>query len=89
MLYRIALYFQGAKFSRIAILKLIRGINFSSKIGTGSIIMNPPINYAHGYQAMVRGYHVYQVVWAPTIGEELPCRKEHGNIPKIHTLLLC
>ncbi len=30
-------------------------------------------------EAMVRGYHVYQGVWAPTIGEELPCRKEHGN----------
>ncbi len=28
---------------------------------------------------MVRGYHVYQGVWDPTIGEELPCRKEHGN----------
>ncbi len=30
-------------------------------------------------EAMVRGYHVYQGVWAPTIGEELSCRKEHGN----------
>ncbi len=28
---------------------------------------------------MVCGYHVYQGVWAPTIGEKLPCRKENGN----------
>ncbi len=28
---------------------------------------------------MKLSYHVYQGVWAPTIGEELPCRKEHGN----------
>ncbi len=40
--------------------------------------MNLAINYAHGYHisSMVRGYHVYEGVWAPTIGEELP---EHGN----------
>ncbi len=30
MQYRIALYFRGAKFSRIAILKLIRGISFEA-----------------------------------------------------------
>ena len=31
-------------------------------------------------EAMVRGYHVYQSVWSPTAGEQLPCRKEPGNI---------
>ena len=31
-------------------------------------------------EAMVRGYHVYQSVWSPTAGEQLPCRKENGNI---------
>ena len=29
---------------------------------------------------MVRGYHVYQSVWSPTAGEQLPCRREPGNI---------
>ena len=27
----------------------------------------------------VRGYHVYQSVWTPVIGEELICRREVGN----------
>ena len=31
-------------------------------------------------EAMVRGYHVYQSVWSPTAGEQLPCRKEPSNI---------
>jgi hypothetical protein len=31
-------------------------------------------------EAMVRGYHVYQGIWIPTAGEQLPCRKENGNI---------
>ena len=28
---------------------------------------------------MVRGYHEYRGVWAASIGEELPCRRERGN----------
>lgn len=28
----------------------------------------------------VRGYHVYQEVWTPVIGEELVCRREMGNV---------
>ena len=35
---------------------------------------------AFSVDAMVRGYHVYQSVWTPTVGEELPCRREPGNI---------
>ena len=30
-------------------------------------------------KVMDRGYHVYQCVWIPIVGEELPCRKEYGN----------
>ena len=30
-------------------------------------------------EAMVHGYHVYQCVWTPNVGNELPCRKEYGN----------
>ena len=30
-------------------------------------------------EVMVRGYHVYQCVWSPIVGKELPCRKECGN----------
>ena len=35
---------------------------------------------AFSVEAMVCVYHVYQSVWTPTVGEELPCRKEPGNI---------
>lgn len=27
----------------------------------------------------VRGYHVYQAIWTPTIGDELTCRREVAN----------
>ena len=27
----------------------------------------------------VRGYHVYQSIWTPTIGETLICKREGGN----------
>jgi len=27
----------------------------------------------------VRGFHVYQAVWRPVIGEELPCVREESN----------
>ena len=29
--------------------------------------------------SVIRGLHVYQVIWTPTIGEELSTDKEHGN----------
>ena len=28
---------------------------------------------------MVCGYHVYQDSWDAAIGEQLPCKREHGN----------
>ena len=31
-------------------------------------------------ESCVRGYHVYQSVWTPTIGEELQCVREPTNI---------
>ena len=30
-------------------------------------------------EEMACGYHVYQCVWTPIVGKELPCRKENGN----------
>ena len=29
---------------------------------------------------VVRGYHVYQVVWEAAVGEVLPCQWERGNV---------
>ena len=37
-------------------------------------------------EAMVRGYHVYQCIWTPNVGEELPCRKEYGNTQDLFTV---
>ena len=31
-------------------------------------------------EIVVRGHHVYKVVWTPVIGEELPVQKEPENI---------
>ena len=30
-------------------------------------------------KSCVRGHHVYQHVWTPTIGEELQCAREESN----------
>jgi len=29
--------------------------------------------------SVVRGYHIYQDIWVPTIDEELSCEREIGN----------
>ena len=38
-------------------------------------------------ESMIRGYHIYQQVWEASIGEELTCQKERGNLvnPFNHT----
>ena len=30
--------------------------------------------------SFVRGYHIYSTVWTPTVGEELICKREVGNL---------
>ena len=37
----------------------------------------------------IRGYHVYQTIWAPTIGEELNCRREMANIVDRYAIGVC
>ena len=39
-------------------------------------------------EAMVRGYHVYQDSWDATIGKQLPCKREPGNLKSFVTSLL-
>ena len=34
-------------------------------------------NYSYCF---VRGYHVYQTVWVPVVGEVLNCLREVGNV---------
>ena len=31
------------------------------------------------FGGVVRGFHVYQAVWSPVVGEELSIVREHGN----------
>ena len=31
------------------------------------------------FDSVVRGYHIYKVVWKPTIGEKLQADQELGN----------
>ena len=31
-------------------------------------------------EAMIRGYHEYQSIWEPEVGESLPCIREPSNV---------
>ena len=31
------------------------------------------------FDSVVRGFHEYQSIWAPVLGEELPCKREIHN----------
>ena len=31
-------------------------------------------------ETIIRGYHVYQVVWEAAVGQVLPCQQERGNV---------
>ena len=31
-------------------------------------------------ETIVRGYHVYQVIWEAAVGQVLPCQRERGNV---------
>ena len=37
-------------------------------------------SYMYTVETVVRGYHMYKEVWDATIGQVLPCQKEHGNV---------
>lgn len=39
--------------------------------------MEPPIE--HEVESCVRGHHIYQRLWTPTVGEELECEREASN----------
>ena len=37
-------------------------------------------------EAMVRGYHKYKDIWEATLGENLECQRENGNIHDIYAV---
>ena len=38
-----------------------------------------PGDFEVSFCSVIRGFHVYQAIWTPTIGEELSTDREHGN----------
>ena len=38
-----------------------------------------PGDFEVSFGGIVRGFHVYQELWTPVIGEELSTEREHGN----------
>ena len=39
-------------------------------------------------EAMVCGYHKYKDIWEATLGENLECQKENGNIHNIYAVVV-
>ena len=37
------------------------------------------VSAKHRFESCVRGYHVYESVWTPVMGELLHCAPETGN----------
>ena len=37
-------------------------------------------------ESMVCGYHKYKDIWEATLGENLKCQRENGNIHDIYTV---
>ena len=38
-----------------------------------------PGDFEVSFYAVVCGFHVYQAIWTPTVGEALATQREHGN----------
>ena len=36
-------------------------------------------DFQASYGSVVRGFHVYHTIWTPTVNEEHPTQREHGN----------
>ncbi len=39
-----------------------------------------PVEYEESKDSCVRGYHIYQEIWHPVVGEELECIREVTNV---------
>ena len=42
-------------------------------------VTDMPGDFEVNFYAVVRGFHVYQAIWTPTVGETLATQREHGN----------
>ena len=39
-------------------------------------------------ESCVHGFHVYQDIWTPTIGERLPCQAEESNDTDLYAVAI-
>ena len=46
-------------------------------------VTDMPGDFEVSFYAVVRGFHVYQAIWTPTVGEALATQREHAVIPKM------
>ena len=42
-------------------------------------VTDMPDDFEVSFYAVVRGFHVYQAIWTPTVGEALATQREHSN----------
>ena len=42
-------------------------------------VTDMPGDFEVSFYAVLRGFHVYQAVWTPTVGEALATQREHSN----------
>ena len=47
-------------------------------------VTDMPGDFEVSFYAVVRGFHVYQAIWTPTVGEALATQREHGNLLMQH-----
>jgi len=40
-------------------------------------------------ESCVRGYHIYQEIWTPVIGEHLNCKRERDNTEDRYAVAVC
>ncbi len=44
------------------------------------------VSYSYSVSSVIRGHHVYKVIWTPFIGEQLLLEAENGNLEDRHML---
>ena len=42
-------------------------------------VTDMPGDFEVSFYAVVSGFHVYQAIWTPTVGEALATQREYGN----------
>ena len=81
-------FFRGENFSRIDLVQIFVGKNFTNHSTGASVIIN--YYYAceiqqagmvklYKVESVVRGYYFYKEIWSTAVGSMLPCLQERFN----------